>query len=116
MHPSNGMTGSLPGFFEGTEMPAAGWWEALWPDPAGVLVAMGVTSGMDVIDLCSGDGWLTLQLTRIASHVIAIDIDTGLLDVALRTRPFGFETRRLSVYGECLSWRTEPAATCARCA
>src|SRR5262245_43868691 len=25
-----------PGFFEGTEMPTAGWWEALWPDPAGV--------------------------------------------------------------------------------
>jgi len=26
------------GFFEGTEMPTAGWWEALWPDPASVLV------------------------------------------------------------------------------
>jgi hypothetical protein len=24
----------LPGFFTGTEMPSAGWWEALWPDPA----------------------------------------------------------------------------------
>ena len=22
------------GFFQDTEMPAAGWWEALWPDPA----------------------------------------------------------------------------------
>ena len=24
-----------PGFFEATEMPTAGWWEALWLDPAG---------------------------------------------------------------------------------
>ena len=43
-----------PGFFEGTEMPTAGWWEALWPDPAGVLAAVGLRSGMGVIDLCSG--------------------------------------------------------------
>ena len=34
------------GFFQGTEMPTAGWWPVLWPDPAGVLVAMG-------IELCS---------------------------------------------------------------
>jgi predicted methyltransferase len=48
------------GFFEGTEMPTAGWWEALWPDPAGVLAAVGLRPGMGVIDLCSGDGWFTL--------------------------------------------------------
>ena len=63
-------------------MPTAGWWEALWPDPANVLAAVGVTPGMDVIDLCSGDGWFTLQIARIARHVTAIDIDPGLLDVA----------------------------------
>jgi hypothetical protein len=28
------MTSKPAGFFEGTEMPTAGWWEALWPDPA----------------------------------------------------------------------------------
>ena len=28
------MAGNLAGFFQGTEMPTAGWWEALWPDPA----------------------------------------------------------------------------------
>jgi hypothetical protein len=22
------------GFFQGTEMPTAGWWEALWSDPS----------------------------------------------------------------------------------
>jgi SAM-dependent methyltransferase len=76
------MTARLPGFFEGTEMPTARWWEALWPDPAGVLAAVGIKPGMDVIDLCSGDGWFTLQITQIARRVIAIDIDPQLIDVA----------------------------------
>lgn len=76
------MSTDLPGFFQGTEMPIAGWWEALWPDPAGVLAAVGVTPGMDVIDLCSGDGWFTLQIAKVARHVIAIDIDPNLLEVA----------------------------------
>jgi SAM-dependent methyltransferase len=71
----------LPGFFKGTEMPTAGWWEALWPDPAMVLSQVGITAGMDVIDLCSGDGWFTLQIGKLARHVTAIDIDRKLLDV-----------------------------------
>src|SRR5437868_5005862 len=71
-----------PGFFEGTEMPTAGWWEALWPDPAGVLAAVGLKPQMTAIDLCSGDGWFTLQIAKIARHVTAIDIDPGLLQVA----------------------------------
>jgi 2-polyprenyl-3-methyl-5-hydroxy-6-metoxy-1,4-benzoquinol methylase len=70
------------GFFQGTEMPTAGWWEALWPDPASVLAAVGLRPGMDVIDLCSGDGWFTLQIARVARHVSAIDIDPNLLEVA----------------------------------
>jgi len=72
----------LAGFFKGTEMPTAGWWEALWPDPALVLARVGVVAGMDVIDLCSGDGWFTLQIAKRARHVISIDIDRNLLDVA----------------------------------
>lgn len=76
------MSNTFPGFFQGTEMPTAGWWETLWPDPAGVLAAVGINSGMDVIDLCSGDGWFTLQIAKLASHVTAIDIDPALLDVA----------------------------------
>src|SRR5262249_41023867 len=72
------------GFFAGTEMPTAGWWEALWPDPAGVLAAVGLEPGMEVIDLCSGDGWFTLPIAKIARRVIAIDIDPALLDVARR--------------------------------
>lgn len=76
------MTDKPPGFFEGTEMPTAGWWEALWPDPAGVLAKLGIKPGSEVIDLCSGDGWFTLQIAKIARHVIAIDIDAALLEVA----------------------------------
>jgi ubiquinone/menaquinone biosynthesis C-methylase UbiE len=76
------MTDQPPGFFPGTEMPTAGWWEALWSHPAGVLAAVGLRSGMDVIDLCSGDGWFTLQIAKIARHVSAIDIDPNLLEVA----------------------------------
>lgn len=76
------MTDRPAGFFEGTEMPTAGWWEALWPDPAGVLRAVGLKPDMNVIDLCSGDGWFTLQIAKIARHAAAIDIDAALLDVA----------------------------------
>jgi ubiquinone/menaquinone biosynthesis C-methylase UbiE len=75
------MTERLPGFFEGTEMPTAGWWEALWPDPAKVLHAIGLKPGMEVVDLCSGDGWFTLQVAKLAQHVAAIDLDPKLLDV-----------------------------------
>ena len=76
------MTDKPRGFFEGTEMPTAGWWEALWPDPATVLVKVGIKSDMDVIDLCSGDGWFTLQIAKIARHVVAIDFDPALLEIA----------------------------------
>ena len=73
---------TLPGFFEATEMPSAGWWEALWPDPAKVLTSVGITAGMNVVDLCCGDGWFTLQIAKLARHVTAIDIDRRLLEVA----------------------------------
>jgi len=63
-------------------MPTAGWWEALWPNPAGILAQVGIKPAMEVIDLCAGDGWFTLPMARIARHVIAIDIDAALLQVA----------------------------------
>jgi SAM-dependent methyltransferase len=76
------MSNGLPGFFTGTEMPDAGWWEALWPDPAGVLSKAGIRPDMEVIDLCSGDGWFTLQIAKVVRRVVAIDLDPRLLHVA----------------------------------
>ena len=72
----------LPGFFEASEMPDANWWEALWPNPARVLAAVGLLPGLEAIDLCSGDGWFTLHIAKVARHVIAIDIDCDLLELA----------------------------------
>ena len=63
-------------------MPDADWWQALWPDPAKVLVEMGVQPGMVVVDLCCGDGLFTAPLARIAKRVYAIDIDRAMLDRA----------------------------------
>jgi len=67
------------GFFEGTGMPDAGWWEALWPDPAMVLDKAGLRPGMEVVDLCAGDGWFTRIIAQRATHVFAVDIDRKLL-------------------------------------
>lgn len=76
------MTNRHPAFFEGTEMPTAGWWETLWPNPAGVLEAVGLKPKMDAIDLCCGDGWFTSEMAKIARRVVAIDIDRNILNVA----------------------------------
>lgn len=76
------MTGRLSGFFEGAGMPDPGWWEALWPDPAAVLRAVGLRPGMDVVDLCCGDGWFTLPLANIGHSIVAIDIDGKLVEAA----------------------------------
>ena len=73
---------TIPGFFEGTGMPDPGWWEALWPDPAKVLKDSGVAPAMEVVDLCSGDGWFTLQIGLIARQIFAVDIDGALLAIA----------------------------------
>ena len=74
------MSSDLPGFFQGTEMPDATWWQALFPNPAQILTLIGLAPGMD--DLCSGDGWFTLQMAKIARHVMAVDIDAKMLALA----------------------------------
>jgi SAM-dependent methyltransferase len=73
---------TIPGFFQGTGMPDAGWWEALFPDPAAILKSVGLSPEDDAVDLCSGDGWFTLQMARIARHVVAVDIDARLLEIS----------------------------------
>lgn len=94
------MAATIPGFFPGTDMPTAGWWQALWPDPAGVLAAVGVEPGMTVIDLCAGDGWFTLPIARIARRVTAIDIDPDMLEVARRRLDEGGVTNCAFVAGD----------------
>jgi SAM-dependent methyltransferase len=79
------MPDQAPGLFEATEMPAALWWQALWPDPGKVLELVDMKAGMDVVDLCCGDGWFTLAIAKIARSVIAVDIDNDLIEKA-RTR------------------------------
>jgi SAM-dependent methyltransferase len=76
------MTNRHPAFFEGTEMPTAGWWETLWPNPASVLEVAGLKRDTDVIDLCCGDGWFTLEMAKVARRVVAIDIDHTMLEAA----------------------------------
>ena len=73
------------GLFPATTMPDAEWWGALWPDPAKVLVEMGVRPGTVAVDLCCGDGLFTAALAGMAARVHAIDIDPAMLDHA-RTR------------------------------
>jgi protein-L-isoaspartate O-methyltransferase len=76
------MANRKPTFFAGTEMPTAGWWGALWPEPARVLEAVGLKRSMDAADLCCGDGWFTSQMAKVARRVLAIDLDRNMLDVA----------------------------------
>ena len=63
-------------------MPDAGWWEALWRDPAQVLISVELRPGATVVDLCASDGWFTLPIARVARHVVAVDIDAQLLNLA----------------------------------
>jgi ubiquinone/menaquinone biosynthesis C-methylase UbiE len=73
---------TIPGFVHRTEMPDAGWWEALWPNPARVLTESGLAAGAAAVDLCAGNGWFTLPMARLARRVVAIDIDDQLLQQA----------------------------------
>jgi SAM-dependent methyltransferase len=59
-----------------------GWWEALWPNPDGVLAKVGLEPGMVVADLCCGDGWFSLAIARIAKFAYGIDLDVALLEAA----------------------------------
>jgi len=82
LHEDRTMSSAPPGFFQGTEMPDAKWWQTLWPNPAQILTLVGLGRGMDAIDLCCGDGWFTLPMAKIARHVMAVDIDAKMLVLA----------------------------------
>lgn len=70
-------------FFPATAMPDRDWWAALWPDPPGVLQALGIAPGMTVLDLCCGDGYFTAPLAGlVAGRVYALDLDPAMLEQA----------------------------------
>jgi len=68
--------------FPATQMPDHDWWQALWPDPEGVLRAVGIEAGMQVVDLCCGDGHFTAPMCKRAypGAVYALELDAGLLN------------------------------------
>ena len=67
--------------FPATVMPDADWWHALWPDPDGVVRAIGVDAGMRVLDLGCGDGYFTAAIARQvgAGRAIGLDLDPAML-------------------------------------
>jgi SAM-dependent methyltransferase len=72
-------------FFPATAMPDRHWWQALWPDPEGVLRRLGVEAGLTIADLCCGDGYFTAPLARIVQgRVYAVDLDPAMLERARR--------------------------------
>lgn len=73
------------GSFPATAMPDSDWWSVLWPAPGRVLANLGIEPGLDVVDLCCGDGHFTAAITQQASRVAAVDIDPRMLELA-RTR------------------------------
>ena len=71
-------------FFPATVMPDPDWWQALWPDPEGVVMALGVRPGMTVLDLCCGDGYFTAALARQVEdgRILGFDLDEQMLAAA----------------------------------
>ena len=70
--------------FPATVMPDQHWWQALWPDPDGVVRALRIEPGMTVVDLGCGDGYFTAAIARQidAGHVIGFDLDPAMLEQA----------------------------------
>lgn len=69
--------------FPATSMPDRDWWSALWPDPQGMLRALGITPGMTVLDLCCGDGYFTAPMAKLVEgKVYALDLDESMIEMA----------------------------------
>jgi SAM-dependent methyltransferase len=74
----------LDSLFPATAMPDRDWWRALWPDPDGVVQALGIGKGMDVVDLGCGDGYFTAAIARRvgSGHVVGLDLDPVMIEQA----------------------------------
>lgn len=70
--------------FPATVMPDQHWWQALWPEPDGVVRALRIEPGMTVVDLGCGDGYFTAAIARQigAGRVIGFDLDSAMLEQA----------------------------------
>jgi SAM-dependent methyltransferase len=70
--------------FPATVMPDLDWWQALWPDPEGVVRALRIQAGMAVVDLGCGPGYFTAAIARQAApgRVIGLDLDPAMLEQA----------------------------------
>lgn len=70
--------------FPATVMPDPDWWQALWPDPDGVVKALRIEPGMTVVDLVCGDGYFTASIARRvgSGQVIGFDLDPAMLEQA----------------------------------
>ncbi len=77
------MTSSVR-FFPATVMPDRDWWQALWPDPDGVVAALRIERGMSVTDLGCGYGYFTGAIARRAAPapVIGLDLEPAMLEQA----------------------------------
>jgi SAM-dependent methyltransferase len=70
--------------FPATIMPDKDWWQALWPDPDGVVKALRIEPEMTVVDLGCGDGYFTAAIARQvgSGQVIGFDLDPAMLEQA----------------------------------
>ncbi len=73
-----------PDLFHATLMPDKDWWSELWPDPEKVLRLVGVKPGMQVVDLCCGDGHFSRPMCKLVypGKTWALDLDKNLLNEA----------------------------------
>ena len=73
-------------FYPATVMPDRDWWQALWPDPEGVMRKVGAAPGIKVVDMCCGDGYFTAPLSQLVrpAEVIAVDLSADMLRMAKR--------------------------------
>ncbi len=69
--------------FPATAMPDSDWWKVLWPRPEQVLRKVCIKPGMQVVDLCCGDGMFTVPLAKLLDgNVIGVDIDPVMISRA----------------------------------
>jgi SAM-dependent methyltransferase len=65
--------------FQNTGMPDWDWWSECFPDPVGVLRAVGLLDVDSLVDVASGDGFFTVPAAHHVDTVYAVDLESDLL-------------------------------------